>query len=101
MIGDPSGNVFLVGHASDADESNHAIVRKLSVPPRLSWSYNGGQLRLSWPTNATDFVLQSATALTSGGDWQDFPTPPTEINGQKVVTITPTGPCGFFRLRRP
>ncbi|MCC6822718.1 MAG: hypothetical protein IT579_18470 [Verrucomicrobia subdivision 3 bacterium] len=61
----------------------------------------GGQLQVSWPTNATGFVLQSATTLSNGGDWQDFPTQPTEINGQKFVTIAPAGPSGFFRLRGP
>ena len=50
---------------------------------------------------APDFVLQSATTLANGGDWQDSNLTPTEINGQKVVSVTPTGPRAFFRLRGP
>ena len=56
---------------------------------------------LSWPTNATGFVLQSATTLTNGGDWQDSLVSATETNGQKVVPLTPAGARGFFRLHQP
>lgn len=48
---------------------------------------------------SSGLVLQSATTLTNGGDWHDLPPPPTEINGQKVMNVSPTGPGAFFRLR--
>jgi len=44
---------------------------------------------------------EPATTLANGGDWQDSLLSATETNGQKVVTITPTGARGFFRLRGP
>jgi hypothetical protein len=69
--------------------------------PSLAISLTNATLTLSWLFPSTGFVLESATTLTNGGDWQHFPTPPTETNGQKVVNITPTGPRGFFRLRGP
>jgi len=70
-------------------------------PPQLALLPSGSDLVLKWPTDATGFVLESATTLANGGDWQDFPTAPSVIDGQNVVTITATGPCGFFRLRKP
>ena len=54
-----------------------------------------------WPANATGFVLQSATTLANGGDWQDSLLSAMETNGQKGVTLTSTGARGFFRLRSP
>ena len=69
--------------------------------PQLTLVPSGPNLILTWPIDATGLLLQSATMLANGGDWQDFPTAPTEIDGQNVVTITPTGPCGFFRLYKP
>lgn len=104
---DSAGNIYVVGRGVQPDAPSNRgvwVVRKLAAPspgPTLSATLAGSQLKLSWPATATGFDLQSATTLTNGGDWQDFLILPTEINGQKVVTITPTGPCGFFRLRRP
>ena len=73
----------------------------LVSPPQLTLIPSGPNLVLRWPSDATGFVLESATSLADGGDWQDFPTAPTEIDGQKVVTITGAGPGGFFRLHQP
>jgi len=67
----------------------------LSVRPQTQRS----AAKAAWKTGSEAHVgphrdqLRSAPhsmTLTNGGDWQDFPTPPTEINGQKIVTITPS-----------
>jgi hypothetical protein len=79
---------------------DNVVVVQVS-PPQLTIIRSAAKVILSWSTNATGFVLQSATTLSNGGDWQDYPTPPTEINAQKVVSITPAGLRGFFRLRKP
>lgn len=50
---------------------------------------------------APDCMLQSATTLANGGDWQDSLLSATEANGQQVVPLTPTGARGFFRLHQP
>jgi hypothetical protein len=71
------------------------------VPPRLAIAHSGATVQLSWPTNATGFVLQSATTLTNGGDWQDSLLSATETNGQKIITVGTTNSSGFFRLRGP
>ncbi len=71
------------------------------LPPRLSIASNTAQLQLTWPTNATSFVLQSATTLANGGDWQDSGLTLTIVGDQNVVTVDTTGPSGFFRLHQP
>jgi hypothetical protein len=108
IAADLAGNIYAIGMGNTAlpETQPHWIVRKLAAglpppPPSLSASLIGETLALSWPASFTTFVLQSATALANGGDWQDFPTPPIEINDQQVVTTTPTGLSGFFRLRGP
>ncbi len=45
--------------------------------------------------------MEPTATMANGGDWRDFLTSPKQINGQKVVTITPTGLSGFLRLRGP
>jgi WD40 repeat protein len=64
--------------------------------PSLTW---GAGSTLSWPTFYTGFVLQSATMLSHGGDWQDSNLTPTIVGDQNVVTVDTTAPTGFFRLR--
>ncbi len=71
------------------------------VNPQLTIVLSAPNVILSWPTNATGFVLQSATTLANGGDWQDSLLSATETNGQQVVPLTLTGARGFFRLHQP
>lgn len=73
-----------------------------SLQPVISATTDpSGNVTLSWPSSAAGFVLESATTLANSGDWQDATNAPTEINGQQVVTIIPTEPRAFFRLRGP
>jgi uncharacterized repeat protein (TIGR03803 family) len=71
------------------------------MPPRLSLIPAGPNLRVAWPTNFVSYVLQTATTLANGGDWQDSTATPTQTNGQNIITVEATGPTGFFRLRGP
>ncbi len=69
-------------------------------PPMLTVSFSNTLLRLAWPSAFTNFVLQSATTLANGGDWQDSNLIPVVANGQKTATTTaPNSPQAFFRLR--
>jgi hypothetical protein len=70
--------------------------------PILAFRRSTVSLSLSWPASATNFVLQSATTLANGGDWQDSSLQATVVGDQNVVTVdptVPTAPTGFFRLR--
>lgn len=66
--------------------------------PELKISKSGNQLTLTWPANATGFILQSTTDLgvafaPAGGS-------PSVVNGLNVLTITPSGARTFYRLRK-
>ena len=60
---------------------------------------NSNSVLLSWPTNATGFVLQSSLAVT--GIYADVTNSPSVI-GTRYATILPrTNTASFFRLRKP
>jgi hypothetical protein len=80
---------------------NDAFVAKISFAEVLKVSRVGQTLSLSWPASAVGFVLESATTLTNGGNWQDSHLTPTDINGQNVITVGTTNAVAFFRLRKP
>ena len=104
---DPAGNVFVGGWnimpgGPGVPSQTFWVVRKLAAsPPSLASSFTGGLLSLAWPTNAPGFVLQSASTLTNGGDWQDAGQTPAVSNGRNLVTLPVTHPAAFFRLRQP
>ena len=110
---DPDGNVLVLGGTKSTKlpvvnplqaslrGTDDAFVAKISFAHVLKVSRVAETLNLTWPTNATGFVLESATTLANGGDWQNVPTPSIEINGQKVNTVGTTNAAAFFRLRKP
>jgi hypothetical protein len=58
---------------------------------------------LSWPTTATNYVLQYVDNLTEvpvlpGSIWQTLDQTPVVVNGRNVVTNTSFGATGFYRL---
>jgi hypothetical protein len=69
--------------------------------PTLMITRNGGNIILSWPTNATGFNLYSASLLSSNMTWTAV-TPPVYIVGGQY-TVTNTLPVGteYFRLQLP
>jgi hypothetical protein len=68
-----------------------------SFDPSLSVASTAdGSIRLSWPTAATGWSLQSTAALP-GGWSNDNATVATE-GDLKVVTVRPTGGARFYRL---
>ena len=101
LAADADGNVLAIGTATDTAGNGHFVVRRLDGPPRLMAGLSRGSLGLMWSTNATGYLLQSATTLANGGDWQDSGLTPTVSNGQNVIAIGTTNTAGFFRLRQP
>jgi hypothetical protein len=99
---DAAGNVFAVGYNNLGGVGSSWVVRKLAASrPALAVSLSASQLKLSWPTNATSFILQSATTLANGGDWQDSSLKATVVGDQNMVTVDTTAPASFFRLHKP
>ena len=69
------------------------------VRPTVALVPSSAGLSLQWPTNATNFVLQSATTLANGGDWLDATLKTTVVGDQNAVTVDMTNLAGFYRLR--
>lgn len=66
--------------------------------PRMRIVYSGGSLQLSWPGNASGYVLQGRYATDSADGWVNCPAAPQLVSGQFRV-LTPTeGPARLFRL---
>jgi len=57
-----------------------------------------GQVKLSWPTNAGSWILQSAATLGSG-NWADVTNAPLVVGGTNVVTDAILGNTRLYRLR--
>jgi hypothetical protein len=57
-----------------------------------------GNIRLSWPVSAEDYLLKSAGTLD--GVWQDAPEPVVIEADQRTVTVEATGTARYFRLSK-
>ena len=71
------------------------------APPTLNATLAAGKILLAWTTNAPDFTLESAAALTNGFSWSVVGAPVNVIGSQFVVTNNASGAGSFFRLRWP
>lgn len=66
---------------------------------KVEYSFEGGQLNLSWPAPSTGFALQETEQLNPPSAWANSPLMVTITNGQNVVDVTVTNEAKFFRLR--
>jgi hypothetical protein len=82
-------------------ESHDILSWSLELPsPKLSIVRSGQNLLIAWPASRAGYILQSATTLDSGIDWQPVPESPTIIEDQQVVSAGVNEPSRFFRLRK-
>jgi formylglycine-generating enzyme required for sulfatase activity len=66
--------------------------------PTLGLSRSGTNLLLSWPTNASNYVLQFTPGLSAPG-WQILSNvSPVTTNGQLTVTLSHSATAAFYRL---
>jgi gluconolactonase len=66
---------------------------------KLQSTYDGGQLKLSWPAPSTGFALQEADQLTPPITWTASALTITATNGENVVNVDATSATKFFRLK--
>jgi hypothetical protein len=75
------------------------VITPVAVAPTLSVALSGGSVKISWPTNATGFNLESTPSLTAPITWSPAGSP-TPVGTNNVVTISsPTGNL-FYRLHQ-
>ncbi len=69
--------------------------------PQLGVRLSGNQVTLSWPANATGFVLEAAASLTPPVTWTPVDTSgAVEAGGLKQLTVTATAAAQFYRMRK-
>jgi autotransporter-associated beta strand protein len=73
-----------------------------SNPTNITATVSGGTLTLSWPADHTGWILQAQTNNLSAGlstNWVDVAG--SSSNHTNVITISPSNPAVFYRLRLP
>jgi M6 family metalloprotease-like protein len=88
-------------YVADTFDDTIRLVRTAAPQlPALRMSLMNGQLVLSWPAQATGFVLESRDDLSNGG-WVAVMDQPAIVGCNLVLTVDASRTSGFFRLRRP
>jgi hypothetical protein len=73
----------------------------LVLQPTLSFAPVGaGQIQISWSTNFTDYILESAASVPAV-NWRTVTNLPTTNNGRLSVTVDTAASQQFFRLYKP
>ena len=67
--------------------------------PALGAKLSGAALVLTWPADATGYVLESASSLGAGAQWSVAPEAAAIDGGNNKVTVTPSEAARFYRLR--
>lgn len=68
---------------------------------RLGITPLGGTVLLNWPTNAPEFLLESADDLNAPINWKPITNTPAIVGDQNVVTNPAVAERELFRLRKP
>jgi uncharacterized repeat protein (TIGR03803 family) len=90
----------LYGTTSQGGSGGSGTVFSLALPvsPQLTIAPSRVNIVFAWPTNYSDFILQSTMKLGSSAVWSTISPSPIIVNGQNVVTNPITGSQQFFRL---
>ena len=79
--------------------NNNASGKTIVIPFQMSVSHSGGSLTISWPAEAANAYLESATNLSPPVVWAPATNPPPSlVDGQKTVTLPIGSGRKFFRL---
>ena len=70
-----------------------------ATPPRLRIAAACEGVRVSWPTNATNYVLQRSPMGAAPQAWNDVTAVPTIAGGEYVVTQPVAQPPMLYRLK--
>ena len=55
---------------------------------------------MTWPANASGFILESAASPDAEAVWNSVSPPPVVVNGHYTETIPIAGTAQFYRLVR-
>jgi O-succinylbenzoate synthase len=68
------------------------------APPSMRAFINNGNLTIAWPTSATGFNLETASAVNQN-PWNVVSVAPTVVGSENQVTVLING-TAFFRLKK-
>jgi conserved repeat domain len=92
-----------IGGYPDPQAGNNSVTTNtvIFVTPVLGMErISDSQLRLSWSSALSGFVLQSTTDIASSNSWENVLTEPEFIGDQKVVVETIGAGLRFYRLKQ-
>lgn len=91
---DSSANLYV------ADVNTHRI-RLGGIAFALQASLSGSQLILSWPILASNFVLETSSAIDASAPWTPLSNGIVASGNTFVLTNSTDAPAAFFRLHKP
>lgn len=80
-------------------DARHTLVANFLEQPTLRLA-NPDAVTLSWPADASGWILQESADLTPAS-WSNATHTVNIVGAQKQVTIAPSAAKGFFRLQHP
>ncbi|HWI57522.1 MAG TPA: hypothetical protein VNZ22_09860, partial [Bacillota bacterium] len=89
---------IIVGYGHNPLGQTEAWIANLA-PPVLRVRRAANDVVLSWPTNATGFLLQSASSLPPSG-WMDAADVPVVVETEFTVMKTASNRAQFYRLKK-
>jgi autotransporter-associated beta strand protein len=76
------------------------VIATASNPTNISYSVSGNTLTLSWPADHLGWLVQSnSVGINVSGAWIDIPG--SQSGTSLNITINPTQPAVYFRMRHP
>ncbi len=80
--------------------NNAAITTTVDPLPLLSIRWWTNQVRVSWHSGLTNFVLESVTDSPTNTNWTAVTNIPVITGTQKSVIVSNTAPSTFYRLKK-
>lgn len=113
VVCDGRGNIYLTGLVRKSvayfdnlplvplgPEESTIFAAKLSEAPPLHISASPGSVDLTWPSKATDYVLEASPAIT-GASWDPVEGASVVWGLDQTLSVATDSPAKFFRLRKP
>jgi hypothetical protein len=78
---------------------NIYTLQLLPPSPTLKIAFSAGHVRLSWPADGANFILQQNSDLGSATTWQDVTDFVSVVEGENQLILPGTSAKAFYRLR--
>ena len=85
----------------DEKTTTVSVVSEIPVIPTLKIERIPNAVRLSWPTNATGFLLETNNSVSNASGWGVYLSSYAVLNTNFVATNAVGASPKFFRLRKP